>query len=64
MIVSEKTPFETPAEAQMWRGAQAGFAKAGPNRKLVVAAGTAHDIPADGPDFIVEAVDGLVKARG
>ena len=56
VIVSEKTPFEEPADAQWWRDAHAQFAKRAPNRRLVTAAGSSHDVAHDRPDVILSAI--------
>jgi pimeloyl-ACP methyl ester carboxylesterase len=62
VIVSEKTPFEanTPtadaASAQWWRDAQAQFVKSASNRRLIVAAGSSHDVAHDRPDVVIDAV--------
>lgn len=57
VIVSAKTPFESSdADAQRWRDAQAAFAAAASNRRLVVAEGSSHDVPADRPDVVARAV--------
>ncbi|MEV6791622.1 hypothetical protein AB0M87_06405 [Streptomyces sp. NPDC051320] len=64
VIASSKTPFDTPQDAQLWRDAQAQFAKAAANRNLVIAKGSSHDIPADRPDVVIKAVDAMVKAHG
>jgi pimeloyl-ACP methyl ester carboxylesterase len=61
VIVSSKTPFETPGEAQLWRDAQAQFAGASPNRSLVVAENSSHEIPLDRPDVVINAVNDLAK---
>ncbi|MBO0917137.1 alpha/beta fold hydrolase [Streptomyces laculatispora] len=63
-IVSEKTPFETPEDAQLWRNAQQEFVKGAPNRDLVTAAKSSHDIAGDRPDVIVTAVGQMLKAAG
>ncbi|WP_405751003.1 alpha/beta hydrolase [Streptomyces sp. NBC_01411] len=64
VIASAKTPFDTPADAQLWRDAQTRFAKAAANRSLVVAKGSSHDIPADRPDVVIKAVEAMAKAHG
>jgi pimeloyl-ACP methyl ester carboxylesterase len=64
VIVSAKTPFDTPGEAQLWRDAQAQFAGAAPNRRLVVAENSSHDIPADRPDVVTKAVNDMAKKLG
>ncbi|MEU8507489.1 alpha/beta hydrolase [Streptomyces brevispora] len=63
-IVSEKTPFETPEDAQLWRNAQQEFVKGAPNRDLVTATKSSHDIAGDRPDVIVTAVGKMLKAVG
>jgi len=65
VIASGKTPFEdSPQDARLWRDAQASFAHAAPNRRLVVAAGTSHDIPLDRPDVVVTAVRDAIGTSG
>lgn len=56
VIVSEKTPFDAPADAQWWRDAHAQFAKRAPNRRLVTAAGSSHDVAHDRADVILGAI--------
>jgi len=63
VIVSEKTPFEAPADAQWWRDAHAKFAQAAPNRRLIVAERSSHDVAHDRPDLIVQAVVDLVAGK-
>jgi pimeloyl-ACP methyl ester carboxylesterase len=62
-IVASETPFvDSPEAAQLWRDAQARFAKAGPNRKHVVAENTSHEgIVTERPDLIADAVDDVLK---
>lgn len=60
-IVSAKTPFDTPEDAQLWRNAQSEFAAAASNRHLLVAANSSHDIPIDRPDVVLKAVEDMVK---
>jgi pimeloyl-ACP methyl ester carboxylesterase len=59
VIVSAKTPFDTPGDAQLWRDAQAHFAGAAPNRHLVLARNSSHDVPIDRPDVVITAVEGM-----
>ncbi len=60
VIVSARTPFPTsPLDAQRWRAAQAAFAAA-PNRTLVTAAGSSHDVPIDRPDIVIQAIQSMV----
>jgi pimeloyl-ACP methyl ester carboxylesterase len=62
VIVSAQTPFPTsPPDAQAWRTAQAQFAKAAPNRQLVTAARSSHDIPLDRPDIVEAQIEAMVK---
>lgn len=57
VIVSEKTPFDgSPVDAQRWRDAAAAFVKAGPDRTLVTAAGSSHEVPKDRPDLVLAEV--------
>jgi pimeloyl-ACP methyl ester carboxylesterase len=60
-IVSAKTPFPTAVDAHQWRLAQQEFAAAAPNRSLVVAQHSSHDIPLDRPDVVVTAVRRMVN---
>jgi pimeloyl-ACP methyl ester carboxylesterase len=60
VIVSERTPFEAPAMAEAWRLAHARFSEAAPNRALITAARSSHDVAHDRPDVIVNAVADLV----
>jgi pimeloyl-ACP methyl ester carboxylesterase len=59
VIVSEKTPVGPGAPAQWWRDAQAQFAKRAPNRTLVTATGSSHDVAKDRPELILQAVDSM-----
>lgn len=65
VIVAEKPPFEDPADAQWWKDAHAQFAKRAPNRRLVNATGSSHDVAHDRPDVILSAIsdiaDGLSR---
>jgi pimeloyl-ACP methyl ester carboxylesterase len=56
VIVSEKTPFEGAADAQWWRDSHAQFAKRAPNRQLVEAVGSSHDVAHDRPEVILKAI--------
>jgi pimeloyl-ACP methyl ester carboxylesterase len=64
VIASSKTPFDTPEDAQLWRDAQAHFAGAAPNRQLVVARNSSHDIPIDRPDVVITAVEDMARKLG
>ncbi|WP_134730073.1 alpha/beta fold hydrolase [Amycolatopsis nivea] len=61
VIVSAETPFPTPEDAQLWRRAQQDFAHAAPNRTLVTAEHSSHDVPLDRPDVVVAAVANLLQ---
>lgn len=63
VIVSEKTPFDgSPVDAQRWRDAAASFAEAGPDRTLVTAKGSSHDVPKDRPALVLASIDTVVAA--
>ncbi|GAA4531963.1 alpha/beta fold hydrolase [Amycolatopsis samaneae] len=64
VIVSAKTPFDTPDDAQAWRDAQARFAASAPNRELAVAGNSSHEIPVDRPDVVLKAVVDMAKKLG
>ena len=59
VIVSEKTPFDDPADAQWWKDAHAQFASRAPNRRLVIATGSSHDVAHDRPDVILSAISNM-----
>ena len=62
VIVCAQTPFPTSApDARAWRAAQAQFAAAAPNRQLVTAARSSHDIPLDRPDIVEAQIEAMVK---
>lgn len=57
-ILSEKTPFDgSPVDAQRWRDAAAAFVKAGPDRTLVTAKGSSHDVPKDRPALVLKEIE-------
>ncbi|HEY4023319.1 MAG TPA: alpha/beta hydrolase, partial [Pseudonocardiaceae bacterium] len=61
VIASATTPFpDSPQDAQRWRDVQARFAAGAPNRQLVVATGSSHDVPIDRPDVVLDEVAGMV----
>jgi pimeloyl-ACP methyl ester carboxylesterase len=64
VVVSEKTPFPTAPDAQAWRTAQAEFAHEAPNRHLVTAAHSSHDIPLDRPDIVEAQIEAMLKTTG
>ncbi|GGM11982.1 alpha/beta fold hydrolase [Micromonospora yangpuensis] len=56
-VVSDKTPFDgSPQDAQAWRDAAAAFVKAGPDRTLVTAKGSSHDVPQDEPVLVLNEI--------
>ena len=64
VIVSEQTPFaQSPEDAQRWRDAAAAFAKAGPDRTLVTADGSSHDVPIDRPDLVLHEIEKMAATR-
>lgn len=64
VIVSEKTPLDgSPVDAQRWRDAATLFAKAGPDRTLVTAEGSSHDVPKDRPDLVAKEIENMVEAE-
>ncbi|HET8611798.1 MAG TPA: alpha/beta fold hydrolase, partial [Sphingomonas sp.] len=62
VIVSEKTPFPDKADAQAWRDAQAAFAHAAPNRSLIIAKGSSHEVAQDRPDVILKAAAAMWRS--
>jgi pimeloyl-ACP methyl ester carboxylesterase len=65
VIVSEKTPFDgSPPDARHWRDAAAEFVKAGPERTLITAAGTSHDVAHDDPALVGKAIGEMAGTRG
>ncbi|NNC12562.1 alpha/beta fold hydrolase [Planctomonas sp. JC2975] len=59
VIVSASTPFPAGPDADAWRAAQEAFAAQAPNRTLITAAGTSHDVPLDAPGLVAEQVGTL-----
>jgi len=63
-IVSQKTPFDSPQDVSLWKRAQARFANAASNRKLLIAHGSSHDIAHDKPAIILRAIHEMIaRAR-
>jgi pimeloyl-ACP methyl ester carboxylesterase len=56
VIVAERPPFEDPADVQWWKDAHAQFAKRAPNRRLVDATNSSHDVVRDRPDVVLKAI--------
>ncbi|MFF2996512.1 alpha/beta fold hydrolase [Streptomyces sp. NPDC057950] len=64
VMLSEKTPFEgSPEDARRWREAAASFAHAAPNRSLVTAEGTSHEVPTDRPDLVLKEIENVFAAQ-
>ncbi len=64
VIVAQTPPLPDPADAQAWRDAHALFAGKAPNRTLIIADRSSHDVAYDRPDVIVDAVVALRPATG
>lgn len=62
VIVSERTPFPPSMtfDTALWLQAHKDFANKAPNRTLIFAKGSSHDIAHDRPELIVEATVKLV----
>lgn len=56
VIVAEKPPQPDPADAQAWRDAHALFARKAPNRTLIIADKSSHDVVRDRPDVVLNAI--------
>jgi pimeloyl-ACP methyl ester carboxylesterase len=65
VIVSERTPFPPSMtfDTALWIQAHKDFASKSPNRILIFAKGSSHDIAHDRPELIVEATGKLVDQR-
>lgn len=63
VIVSERLPFETEADARWWRDAHAQFARRADNRPLVTAERSSHDVVYDRPDVIMDTIIGLLGIK-
>lgn len=64
VIVSEKTPFDgSPEDVQRWKDAAASFVQAGPDRTLVTADGSSHDVAKDRPDLVLQEIESMVTAQ-
>ncbi|MCQ8193944.1 alpha/beta fold hydrolase [Streptomyces rugosispiralis] len=65
VIVSEKTPFDgSPEDAQRWRDAAATFVRQGPDRTLITAKRSSHDVPKDRPALVLKEIEKMVSAQG
>ncbi|MEU2674966.1 alpha/beta hydrolase [Streptomyces sp. NPDC007164] len=64
VMVSEKTPLDgSPVDAQRWRDAAASFAQDGPNRTLVTAKGSSHEVPKDRPDLVLKEIEDMAATQ-
>ncbi|MFF4901790.1 alpha/beta fold hydrolase [Streptomyces sp. NPDC001068] len=64
VMVSEKTPFAgSPEDAQHWRDAAAAFVQEAPNRTLVTAEGTSHEVPTQRPDLVLKAIEDMFDTQ-
>lgn len=64
VMVSEKTPFAgSPEDAQRWHDAAASFARQAPNRTLVTAKGTSHELPTDRPGLVLKEIEAMFAAQ-
>ncbi|MEU6605740.1 alpha/beta hydrolase [Streptomyces shenzhenensis] len=64
VIVSEKTPFDgSPEDVRRWKDAAKVFTDDGPNRTLVTADNSSHDIPKDRPDLILKEIETRATAQ-
>jgi pimeloyl-ACP methyl ester carboxylesterase len=63
VIVAETPPMPDPADAQAWRDAHALFASKAPNRKLVTATRSSHDVANDRPDLVLDSIAALYPKR-
>ncbi|GGN00499.1 alpha/beta fold hydrolase [Streptomyces fuscichromogenes] len=64
VMVSEKTPFGgSPEDARRWRDAAASFVRGAPNRTLVIAKGTSHEVPTERPDLVLKAIEDMFAAQ-
>ncbi|MFD7794993.1 alpha/beta fold hydrolase [Streptomyces sp. NPDC059759] len=64
VLVSEKTPFAgSPEDAQRWRDAAASFVEDAPNRTLVTAKGTSHEVPTERPDLVLKVIEDAFAAH-
>ncbi|MBY0509240.1 MAG: alpha/beta hydrolase [Rhodospirillaceae bacterium] len=61
VIVAEKPPQPDPADAQAWRDAHALFASKAPNRTLIIADKSSHDVVQDRPDIVLKAIADIMR---
>jgi pimeloyl-ACP methyl ester carboxylesterase len=63
VITAGEAWWKKPAIDSAWRSAHTAMAGAAPHRRLVVAEGSDHDVPARRPDTIVDGVVALAGTR-
>ena len=61
VILSQGTPFTSAIEVELWRQAHIDFAATEPNRSLVIARNSSHDVVRDRPDVILDGVAKMVS---
>jgi len=65
VVASGTSPFDSPQDASLWRQAHSQFAKDSPNRRLVTADGSSHDVVHDRPAIVITAICDMVsRVRG
>lgn len=63
VITSSETPFSaTRGDGAAWTQAQQQFAKAAPNRQLILADPSSHEIPRDRPEIVLQAIANAVES--
>lgn len=65
VIASGTTPFDSPRDASLWRQAHSRFVQHAPNRRLVTADGSSHDVVHDKPAIVMTAIGEMItRVRG
>jgi pimeloyl-ACP methyl ester carboxylesterase len=60
-IMSEKGPFTSVTENQRFKSDQRRFVKESPNRTLLFVKGSAHNIPQDKPQMVIDQIISFYK---
>jgi len=60
-IMAEHGPFEEATENERFKADQRSLVKAQPNRSLLVARGSSHNIPKDKPELVIDQVVNFYK---
>jgi pimeloyl-ACP methyl ester carboxylesterase len=63
VIVAATPPMPDPADAQAWRDAHALFASKAPNRKLITADRSSHDVAHDRADLVLSSIVAIYPRR-